>query len=72
MAQAVTITVTANGSTWECAEGEALPRFLERLGQAPARVVVEHNHQALTPAELLQTRLNAGDTLEIVRIVAGG
>ena len=36
------------------------------------RVVVEHNGEAVAPSEFSQRRLNAGDRLEIVKIVAGG
>ena len=35
-------------------------------------VVVEHNGEAVAPSEFSGRRLNAGDRLEIVKIVAGG
>jgi len=34
--------------------------------------VVEHNGEAVAPSEFSHRRLNAGDRLEIVKIVAGG
>jgi thiamine biosynthesis protein ThiS len=34
--------------------------------------VVEHNGEAVAPSEFSQRRLNTGDRLEIVKIVAGG
>ena len=41
--------------------------------QLPQRsVVVEHNGDAVAPSEFSRRRLNAGDKLEIVKIVAGG
>jgi len=66
------IAITANGQTHAAPAGCALPEFLEHLGLTPARVVVERNGAALTPAEVRATALADGDRLEIVRIVAGG
>ena len=34
--------------------------------------VVEHNGEAVAPSEFAQRQLQAGDRLEIVKIVAGG
>jgi sulfur carrier protein len=64
--------IIANGKPYEAPEGQSLPAFLESLGLSPARVVVERNGEPLTPAEARETALAAGDSLEIVRIVAGG
>lgn len=66
------ITVTANGKPHPARPGCPLPEFLVNLGLVPARVVVERNGAALTPAETRATALADGDRLEIVRIVAGG
>jgi thiamine biosynthesis protein ThiS len=38
----------------------------------PRSVVVEHNGEAVAPSEFSRRQLNAGDRLEIVKIVAGG
>ena len=38
----------------------------------PRSVVVEHNGDAVAPSEFPERQLNAGDRLEIVKIVAGG
>ncbi len=46
--------------------------FLVRQGLPPRSVVVEHNGEAVAPSEFPERPLNAGDRLEIVRIVAGG
>jgi len=35
-------------------------------------VVVEHNGEAVAPSEFSTRKLQSGDRLEIVRIVAGG
>lgn len=66
------IQITANGETFEIADSTALPDFLAERGQAPERVVVERNGEALTQSEVKSTSLSNGDVLEIVRIVAGG
>jgi thiamine biosynthesis protein ThiS len=68
----VTITITANGKTFDVPAGHALDAFLESVGQKPKQVVVERNGHALTPGEARTTILADGDILEIVRIVAGG
>ena len=41
-------------------------------GLLPRSVVVEHNGEAVAPSEFSMRQLNAGDRLEIVKIVAGG
>jgi len=66
------IEITANGESFSVQPGTPLPDFLAQQGQAPERVVVECNGQALTPAEAKSATLAQGDRLEIVRIVAGG
>ncbi|MEO0794115.1 MAG: sulfur carrier protein ThiS [Verrucomicrobiota bacterium] len=66
------IEVTANGETFTLDSPIALPKFLEERGQAPERVLVERNGEALTQSEARAAVLENGDVLEIVRIVAGG
>ncbi len=46
--------------------------FLQQLDLPPRSVVVELNGEALTPSSFTEQQLQAGDRLEIVRIVAGG
>ncbi len=50
----------------------SLEEFLVAQGLLPRSVVVEHNGEAVAPSEFSKRRLNAGDRLEIVKIVAGG
>lgn len=64
--------ISANSEIFEVSEGTSLPAFLTSRQLAVERVVVERNGQPLTPGEARQTILADGDTLEIVRIVAGG
>jgi len=67
-----TITVNANGRTYEVATGCTVAEFVRERGLEPRMVVVERNGEPLTPSALLTTRLGDGDRLEIVRVVAGG
>jgi len=46
--------------------------FLLEQKLLPRSVVVEHNGGALAPSEFAARELNAGDRLELVKIVAGG
>ncbi len=66
------ISITANGKTYQLVEGSVIPDFLQTLNLAPKRVAIEHNRNALTPAEMVEQTLNNGDNLEIVKVVAGG
>lgn len=66
------ISVIANGSEKRAKPGQLLNDFLKELGFDPGLVVVERNLEALTPGERENIRLEEGDKLEIVRIVAGG
>lgn len=66
------IEITANGEAFTLEANTTLPKFLDSIELAPERVVVERNQVALTPSEAKGTVLTHGDTLEIVRIVAGG
>ncbi|WP_309398796.1 sulfur carrier protein ThiS [Cerasicoccus maritimus] len=66
------IKITANGETFSIEDGTSLPDFLAERGQAPERVVVERNGEALTQSDAKAATLASGDVLEIVRIVAGG
>ena len=65
-------TVTANGQAIEAKFPCTIEQFLVAQKLLPRSVVVEHNGQAVAPSEFSQRRLQAGDRLEIVKIVAGG
>lgn len=64
--------ITANGQSFDIPPGSRLPDFLDSINQKPGMVVIERNKQALSPSEALKVELQEGDSLEIVRIVAGG
>jgi thiamine biosynthesis protein ThiS len=64
--------ITANGRPTEARLPCSVEEFLIAQGLSPRSVVVEHNSEAVAPSEFSRRQLNAGDRLEIVRIVAGG
>jgi len=64
--------VTANGKPVATKLPCSIEEFLVAQGLAPRSVVVEHNGEAVAPSEFAKRQLNAGDRLEIVKIVAGG
>ena len=65
-------SVIANGKPIEARLPCSIKEFLVAQKLLPRSVVVEHNGAAVAPSEFPQRRINAGDRLEIVKIVAGG
>jgi thiamine biosynthesis protein ThiS len=65
-------TVIANGKEMPAKLPCSLEEFLVAQNFLPRSVVVEHNGDAVAPSEFSQRRLQPGDRLEIVKIVAGG
>lgn len=65
-------SITANGKPVQAQLPCTLEQFLVAQNLLPRSVVVEHNGEAVAPSEFGQRQLNAGDRLEIVKIVAGG
>ena len=64
--------VTVNGKSREIQPGVPLDHFLKGLNLDPAWVVIELNGEPVARAAVPGIRLNCGDTLEVVRAVAGG
>lgn len=64
--------VVANGKPIEVKLPCSLEQFLVAQKLLPRSVVVEHNGEAVAPSEFAERALQAGDCLEIVKIVAGG
>jgi thiamine biosynthesis protein ThiS len=64
--------VIANGREVTTSLPCSLETFLLDQKLLPRSVVVEHNGEAVSPSDFPQRTLQAGDRLEIVRIVAGG
>ena len=65
-------SVIANGKPVEAKLPCTIEQFLVVQKLLPRSVVVEHNGEAVAPSEFPTRKLNAGDRLEIVKIVAGG
>ena len=65
-------TVLANGMETPAQLPCSVEEFLVAQKLLPRGVVVEHNGEAVPPSEFQRRTLQAGDRLEIVRIVAGG
>jgi thiamine biosynthesis protein ThiS len=66
------MTVIANGHPVEATLPCSIEQFLVAQNLLPRSVVVEHNGDAVAPSEFSHRQLQAGDRLEIVKIVAGG
>jgi sulfur carrier protein len=64
--------LTVNGEPREVVDGTGIEALLEQLGLRLGSVVVEHNGTALLRSEVVRASLSDGDTLELVRAVAGG
>jgi thiamine biosynthesis protein ThiS len=64
--------VIANGKAVPAPLPCTIAEFLVARELLPRSVVVEHNGEAVAPSEFSTRSLQAGDKLEIVKIVAGG
>lgn len=65
------INVNINGEAREVPEG-TVATLLEALGLHPQLIVVEHNREILDRAVFGDTRIKAGDHIELVHFVGGG
>jgi sulfur carrier protein len=66
------IHVHVNGEIKELAPGTSVRTLLDHLGLNPGRVAIEYNLEILPKAKWEETRVTAGDRLEIVQFVGGG
>ena len=66
------IKITANGKQFEISEGKTISEFAKDMGLNPKRCVVELNKKELKFSEFENLKLNGGDILEILNLVAGG
>ena len=64
--------IIANGESVTAQLPCTIHAFLVARQFVPRSVVVEHNGEAVAPSEFAQRIIQAGDRLEIVKIVAGG
>jgi sulfur carrier protein len=66
------LTLTINGEARAVADGTTLERLLDDLGVAPPGIAVAVNERVVPGAQLAGHALCEGDTVEIIRAVAGG
>lgn len=66
------IEILLNGKKHSANEGEILENFVKSLGLNPKRCVVEINGKAYSFKNFQSKILKDGDSLEIMKIVAGG
>ena len=63
---------TINGETRELPEGITVKALLETLGAVQSGIAVARNDRVVRRAEYETQVLDEGDTIEIIRAVAGG
>jgi sulfur carrier protein len=66
------ITLQINGKSVELEGPTPLVGYLKHLGVNPRAVAVEHNGTIIERVAYESVTLQAGDTVEIVRMVGGG
>ena len=66
------MTVTINGERREIPDGLTVAALLEFLAMRIDRVAIERNLDILPRAQWRQTRVQPGDSFEIVQLVGGG
>ena len=64
--------VVANGAAVTVPSGATVADLIAQLGLGAKWVLVERNGDPVARSELARTRLREGDSLELVRAVAGG
>lgn len=67
-----TINVRLNGQDRTLPAGRTVTELLQSLELRPELVVVERNREILDRARYHETRVEDGDTLELVHFVGGG
>ena len=70
--KAESITILANGKEEEVVLPCSVADFVSGCGWKATQIVVEYNGRVLGRAELTQTMLRSGDSLEVIVPVAGG
>jgi sulfur carrier protein len=68
----VKVTVFANGKARQVESDQTVEEMVRQMKLAPSSVLVERNGEALLRQEWGERKVEHGDRLEIVRVVAGG
>ncbi|HET9031050.1 MAG TPA: sulfur carrier protein ThiS [Candidatus Aquilonibacter sp.] len=63
---------TINGEMRELPEGTTIAALLETLGAARSGIAVARNERVVRRAEFETQKIADGDTIEIIKAVAGG
>jgi thiamine biosynthesis protein ThiS len=66
------IEITLNGEPRRVPEGTSVADLIGRLELVPEQVAVERNRRLVRRAAHADTRLEAGDEVEVVTLVGGG
>ncbi|HWP35752.1 MAG TPA: sulfur carrier protein ThiS [Thermodesulfobacteriota bacterium] len=66
------MTITLNGEPYELDGPVTVAGLLERLGIHPQTVAVEVNEELVTRDRYATRVLQAGDKVEVVRMIGGG
>jgi thiamine biosynthesis protein ThiS len=69
---ATKVTVFANGKAQQVSAEKTVAEMVRDLKLTPAAVLVERNGRALLRQEWEKERVEHGDRLEFVKVVAGG
>ena len=69
---AAKVTVFANGKARQVSGEKTVAEMVRDLKLTPAAVLVERNGRALLRQEWEKERVEHGDRLEFVKVVAGG
>ena len=64
--------VTINGETKEITSGLNIATLMAELGIEPGQVAVEKNGEIVPKSTHVDTQVETGDTIEIVRFIGGG
>jgi thiamine biosynthesis protein ThiS len=66
------VKIVLNGASREVEDAITAAELLATLGLRAETVVVERNETVIRRAELAGARLEAGDRIEIIQMIAGG
>jgi len=66
------VTIFANGKARQVRSSQTVSEMIRDMKLAPSSVLVERNGEALLRLEWSERKVEHGDRLEIVRVVAGG
>jgi thiamine biosynthesis protein ThiS len=66
------LKIVVNGEEREIADGATVGELVRQLALAPERVAVELNREVVRRAQWSETKLSAGDRVEVVHFVGGG